>query len=465
MPVSVIVIKSLTINPAYKFAMIGKDGVDWFLQVLDGPEVRAKNVILMGSNVFDNTYYAVDSCFDGGNNTGWIFLGAPSVTTEAVSNTSTVDCLAHGNITAAEAEISRRGFCYIEGTGIPTVDNNIVYEDGSFTTGEYSLSLTGLTQGTKYSIRAYIVMAGDTYYGSTVTAYTIPDTPDNLVATASDGQITVTWDAVAHADSYTLYYGTIAGLTTSSSRFAGSISPFIHLSLVPGRTYYYRISATTNGVESALSPEVSDVVTGEVTLIDFSPQNWIGTEDYVKLLTSQYQMAENFKAWLRYNIEMGKDIMDVANSMNDQFDVDFALGDQLDIIGQIVGISRTLPFQPSDGSSPILDDETYIKLIKATIARNHWDGQLISIEEKWVSIFPDTQIIVIDNQDMTLTVSVSGDISELLQDMISHDLIFPRPQAVAINYTWVVTAKKKFCYDMSNLEYGGYNEAAWVAGS
>lgn len=460
-------VNSLIINPAYKIALIGLDGADWKVSVASG-EVRAKNTILMSSNAIGGaTFYAVDSCFDGGNNTGWIFLTAPVLVTDAATLVSTQDCLAHGEIVSigGSTTASRRGFCYVEGTGTPTVANTVVYEDGAFAAGEYSLGLAGLTQGTIYTIRAYAIIAGDVTYGASVEIRTIPDYPLNLTLLSSEKQVTVSWDNVDHADFYTLYYGTIPGLISTSSRFAGCVSPFVHPSLTPGRNYYYRVSANTNGVESALSPEQFTTVLGDITLPYFSPQNYEDTEYYVKLLTSQYQLAENFKDWLRHHIDMSKDTMECANDMNNQFDIDFALGVQLDMIGQIVGINRVLPFQPSDGSDPRLDDDTYRMLIKATIARNHWDGQLYSIEQQWLTIFPNTSIVVIDNQDMTLTVSVSGDISELLQDMIENDLIITRPQGVAINYTWAITAKKKFCYDMSTMGYGGYNEAAWVAGS
>ncbi len=64
----------------------------------------------------------------------------------------------------------------------------------------------------------------------------------------------------------------------------------------------------------------------------------------------------------------------------------------------------------------------------------------------------------------SISLSLSGEISELLQDLIVHDMILPRPQAVQINYAWAVTKRRKFAYDMSNVEFGGYNEGAWVLG-
>ena len=272
----------------------------------------------------------------------------------------------------------------------------------------------------------------------------------------------MTWDDVDHADSYNIYWGNSSGITTSSTSFQGALSPYIHTSLTTGQTYYYKVSAKTNGLESALSVELSNLFTGSSTYPTFDPQNWEDTAYYVGLLTSEYQMATNFKAWLEHNVDVVKDGMTAANQLNNDFDIDFATGDQLDIIGDILGQSRTLTFQPTDGTEPILEDEMYRKVLKAKVVLNHWDGQLYSIEQKLNSIFPDTQIVIVDNQDMSITVSVSGDISTLIQDMIENDMIIPRPQAVKVNYQWNPTVTKKFCYDMSTAEFGGYDEANWV---
>ena len=390
-------------------------------------------------------------------------MSTPGITTNTPSSISTTYGTANGTISSVGGlTATRRGFCYKAGAGTPTTADSTVYENGTFSAGAYSLSITGLTQGTIYSIRAYMIVNATTYYGTATTLTTYPDIPTNFALVATDTEITLTWDDVDHADSYNIYWGNSSGITTSSTSFQGALSPYIHTSLTTGQTYYYKVSAKTNGLESALSVELSSLFTGSSTYPTFDPQNWEDTAYYVGLLTSEYQMATNFKAWLEHNVDVVKDGMTAANQLNNDFDIDFATGDQLDIIGDILGQSRTLTFQPTDGTEPILEDEMYRKVLKAKVVLNHWDGQLYSIEQKWNSIFPDTQIVIVDNQDMSITVSVSGDISTLIQDMIKNDMIIPRPQAVKVNYLWETTVTKKFCYDMSTVEFGGYDEANWA---
>lgn len=65
------------------------------------------------------------------------------------------------------------------------------------------------------------------------------------------------WDPVVGATSYTVYWGTSPGVTTGSSTVADISSPFEHRLLDNGTVYYYTVTATVGGVETALSQEIS----------------------------------------------------------------------------------------------------------------------------------------------------------------------------------------------------------------
>lgn len=89
--------------------------------------------------------------------------------------------------------------------------------------------------------------------GGTVAA---PATPTGLAATAGDAQVALSWNASSGATSYDVYRSTtsggevryISGLTTTTYTDTG---------VTNGNTYYYKVSALTSGLESALSSEVS----------------------------------------------------------------------------------------------------------------------------------------------------------------------------------------------------------------
>jgi hypothetical protein len=258
---------------------------------------------------------------------------------------------------------------------------------------------------------------------------------------------------------------------------------------------------------------------------------------YLDLYTHQYRLSTKLIDFSYDRLQYLAEIRDALYGIDTGLYIETAVGEQLDIIGQIVGMSRTLPFEPTDGSSPILEDSFYRQLIRAKIALNHWDGQLQTIEEAWKNIFPDlyldvsttsvaidwedwyvdafartydapglaywqgreatggesvaelwnaflaiglvnkefytgwypaavtkesgSGIFIIDNQNMSMTISVTGNMAQILQDMIENDMIIPRPQGVQIILAWQTTAKKTFAYDISNEDFTGYGGGYW----
>ncbi len=97
-----------------------------------------------------------------GVTTTWTRAG---VTTQNPTNVTKETASANANITStAGLTITTRGFKY----GLTPADTWDANEAGSFGTGTYSLSLSGLTKGTTYYIRAYIINSQSTYYGDYV---------------------------------------------------------------------------------------------------------------------------------------------------------------------------------------------------------------------------------------------------------------------------------------------------------
>ena len=176
---------------------------------------------------------------------------------------------------------------------------------------------------------------------------------------------------------------------------------------------------------------------------------------YLGLLGSAYKppAAPNMNAWLAANLQLFQDVIACAQSIPAAFNPATAIGAQLDIIGQIVGQSRQVGFQPSGSVSPILDDATYRLLIQATIMKNHWDGQIDSLIAIWQSLFPGGTLTVQDNQNMTVDIFVAGALSSILQDLVLRGYVLPRSQGVLYSYT------------MATLPMFGFGRSdAYVAG-
>lgn len=181
---------------------------------------------------------------------------------------------------------------------------------------------------------------------------------------------------------------------------------------------------------------------------------------YLSLLTSQYQNALNLIAFLTACLQPFIDAGMLIAGMVNAFDLHAAIGSQLDMLGQIIGVGRAVTFQPTGGVSPILDDSTYRILLMAKIAQNQWNGSIDSLYSLWPTLFPGGQIAVIDNQNMSATIILSGAFTSILQDLISNGLIIPRPQGVQYNYEFPTLPV--FGFGASNAYIAGFGTGHWA---
>lgn len=181
---------------------------------------------------------------------------------------------------------------------------------------------------------------------------------------------------------------------------------------------------------------------------------------YLSLLTSQYTNSPKLNQLLYVLLKKFNDVSTVLVQMDTAFDIDFAVGVQLDMLGTVVGAARTVGFQPSNGVSPVLDDATYRLYIKAKIAQNRWDGTIGGLYPIWATLFPDGQIIILDNQNMTADVTLTGAFTSIIQDLISNGYIVPRPEGV--QYTYLFGTLPYFGFGSSPGFIAGFGTGHWV---
>ena len=160
-------------------------------------------------------------------------------------------------------------------------------------------------------------------------------------------------------------------------------------------------------------------------------------QKYLDQLGSGFKLLPRYMAHVRALLEKVEGAYDVVLSVPGAYDINNAVGVQLDAIGQMIGVSRDMPYI-SSGLSPVLymDDDLYRKILQSKILQNTWDGTLASYKSMWASIFDGSTIIATytDNFDMTATVNVSGEISSTLQDLIQAGYVFPSPTGVGMTY-------------------------------
>ncbi|ALX12063.1 hypothetical protein P350_11165 [Burkholderia cepacia JBK9] len=211
--------------------------------------------------------------------------------------------------------------------------------------------------------------------------------------------------------------------------------------------------------------------------------------DYTALITSEHRSLPRFSAVLGALVQPLVDQMNLITSMPSKFDLDVAVGDQLDTIGVWVGVSRRIrtpltgvyfsfdiaglgfdqgawkgPFDPDTGLT-ILDDDTYRLVIRAKIGANHWDGTLEQSAAILNSIFgAGTHVYIEDHQDMSMTIGIAGKVPPAtFLALLSGGYIPLKPEGVRVNYTIVTTVDGSplFGFDMSNQLVAGFDVGAW----
>lgn len=156
-------------------------------------------------------------------------------------------------------------------------------------------------------------------------------------------------------------------------------------------------------------------------------------QEYLDRVTSEHRDKPKFIAWLASILTPTDYIYNCINKIDDAFDLDKAVGNQLDVLGELIGVSRTLVFQPPDMSS-LLDDNTYRLVLKAKIGKNMWQSTKPEVQEIWKGMFSDLQLDLIDNQDMSMTAVIYGVLDELRELLIANGYIVPKPSGVRLNY-------------------------------
>ena len=242
-------------------------------------------------------------------------VSTAAVTTNAADNVTASGCRGNGNITdtgGSGSDISRRGFCYKAGTsGDPTVADSTAYDDGTFGTGAYTKNISGLSAGSSYRVRAYVINAYGIFYGSTVQVLTLPAAPTNVAASENNSEkVVVTWTKSSGATGYKIYrdgnlIDTVGDVATYDD--TGADAPVI----TPG------LAAASDGTQAAhvaLSLSGTSIANGTTHTYKIKATNVAGDSSFSSTdtgyrlagtLTYQWQRSAGDSDALYSNIEGG----------------------------------------------------------------------------------------------------------------------------------------------------------------
>lgn len=210
------------------------------------------------------------------------------------------------------------------------------------------------------------------------------------------------------------------------------------------------------------------------------------TDEYTALLIKQYWEKPKAFAEIELNASTWDKVRALLASLDNAFDLDSAVGAQLNVLGRIVGIPREVPdviaktyfgfsINPNSlgfadkfdalrvggpffdrFSSPYtaqqLNDSDYRFFIRVKVALNWASGfvssdERISIQDVILAAF-DGRAYVVDNLNMTLTIYVSPVVSLDRLRLIRQLNLLPKPQGV--RYKVVVQAEPGATFGFSN---------------
>lgn len=161
-----------------------------------------------------------------------------------------------------------------EGTGIQRLAYTTNGSDPTFSgtdctvgTGTVYTSSVSLANGS-YTIKARSCdnVGNVSTIASQIVSIGPPAVPSISNTVAGDQKVTVSFGSVSGASSYKVYYKTTSGVTTSDSFVSGTSSPIEITGLTNSSTYYFKMTASHAGGESALSTETNATPTPIVTV-------------------------------------------------------------------------------------------------------------------------------------------------------------------------------------------------------
>lgn len=186
---------------------------------------------------------------------------------------------------------------------------------------------------------------------------------------------------------------------------------------------------------------------------------------YTSLITSEHNQLPKFMSMMTAVCGSIAEITAGIRSITPAFDLDKAVGAQLDIVGLWVGQSRVIDnvllqgffgfsddpealtfgeinnpaiggifaeYGQSVTTTTVLEDNDYRTVLRARIVRNQSSGTLADIERALNFVF-GAQCRIVDPGNFNLTIFVSTPITPTQQTLLRQLDILPRPAAISIN--------------------------------
>ena len=210
---------------------------------------------------------------------------------------------------------------------------------------------------------------------------------------------------------------------------------------------------------------------------------------YLDLITSQHRGKPKFEALVDLASGSFSDVETVINSIPELFDLDTAKGEQLDVVGEWVGLGRYVgtaltgvyfplddaalgfdagvwkgPFDPASGLTR-LDDDSYRLALRAKIGANHWDGTVESLQVILDKVFHGYDAVVFsgDHQDMSMSFFMVGPLPPpVIAALLTGGYLSIKPSGVLVRgyFKPSVSDTPLFALDSSGIYASGLDSGS-----
>lgn len=214
---------------------------------------------------------------------------------------------------------------------------------------------------------------------------------------------------------------------------------------------------------------------------------------YTELITNYHVTKPLFPQHIDLITRPFTDISAVAADMLRKFDLDSAVGVQLDAVGLWIGRDRnvTTPisnvyfswdtdglgwdqgnwqglYDPDSGFT-VLSDDVYRLVLKAQIAINQWDGTVGGLEDLLERVFEGTgiEMQIIDNMDMSITINaialngIANTSAELVEVIKAGELNVKAAGVRVKSLNVIDPAHPLFGFDTLSTAISGFDTGYW----
>jgi hypothetical protein len=211
---------------------------------------------------------------------------------------------------------------------------------------------------------------------------------------------------------------------------------------------------------------------------------------WLALITSEHAPQPNFMTTLGVLLQPLADDIALLNTFPASFDLDAAVGAQLDAAGQWLNTTRYIqtaltgvyfafdmagqgfdagvwwnPYSPAT-TLTALPDDIYRNLLKFNVKINQWDGTIPSVLNAWNSVFASKGYVLLvqDYRHMHMGYAIHGTVADpTTQGLYLAGYFSPKPAGVQVDYlmTPSVAATPYFGFDVQNTHIAGFDTGAW----